>query len=98
MKSSTKRIFRLEQHTKPPTMLFQNALKVIGYTIRIFAVILPVSFGVFWILNYLFYYMDYNNELLYWLTCILIIFGTYRFLWKQIVWFTGLKKFIELEN
>ena len=98
MKSCAKRIFRLEQHTKPPTMLFQNALKVISFTIRIFAVILPVSFGVFWFLNYLFFIINYSNELLYWLICILIIFGTYRFLWKQIVWFTGLKKIIELEN
>ena len=84
--------------SKSPIMIFQKTLQIIAFIFRIFAVVLPVSFGAFWLLDFLFSAFSYESEVLYWIVCISVIFLTYRFLWTQIIWFTGLNKIIELES
>jgi hypothetical protein len=92
-------IATIQSYSNHTTMLpIKKGLKVISFTLRISAVILLISFGVFWLLDILFSNINYQNEGPYWLACIFIIFGTYSFLWKQIIRFTGFNEIIELEN
>jgi len=76
----------------------KKGLKVISFTLRISTVILLISFGVFWLLDILFSNVSYHNEVPYWLACIVITCGTYRFLWKQIIRFIGFNEIIDLQN